>query len=107
MRARREAAKRRQAIDQLRIAGNVSFYAAARLAGQADPAEARLSVLTVATELERVAGALRKLAAMPPAQRRPVTAGLVADGMSLSQAGELLGVSKAMVLKDLRAAPGR
>lgn len=103
MRARRLEDRRRQCVTELTVASAVAGYAAARLA-DCGPVEARMSALQAAQGLEDAARALRKLAAMPPAQRRPVSAALTADGMSLGQVAALLGVSKALVVKDVRAA---
>lgn len=103
MRARRLAERRRQAVAQLRVGAAACSYAARQLGDGLSPCEAQMAALVIAAELENVAGALRRLAAMPPAQRRPVTAGLVADGMSQAQAAHLLGVSTTCVQKDLRA----
>ncbi len=103
MRALRLAERRREAVTQLRTAEATAAYAARQLGNGLSPREAQVAALVVAAELENVARGLRRLAAMPAAQRRPVTAALVEDGMSQKQAGLLLGVSTTCVQKDLRA----
>ena len=66
----REAERRRQAVNTLRIAEAMCGYGAEQLANGLAPAEARGACVELAGELSDVATALRRAAMLRPAQRR-------------------------------------
>ena len=98
-----EAARRRSAVNLLRIMACTCDYASERLSNGASPAEAAETVVFVTGELAAVAAALRKLERLSPAQRQARAAQLTALGMSREEVGRRLGVSAKSVRKYLRA----
>ena len=99
-----EAARRRSAVNLLRIMACTCDYASERLSNGADPREAAETMEFTIGELAEVAAALRRLERLSPAQRRVRAAQLTRLGMSREEVGRRLGVSTKTVRNYLRAA---
>lgn len=93
----REAARRRSAVNLLRIMACTCDYASERLSNGASPAEAAETVVFVSGELSSVAEALRRLTRMSPAERRVRAVQLTQLGMSQAEIAARLGVSERAV----------
>ena len=102
----REAARRRQAVTELRVAASTAAYAADQLSNGLGPGEARRAALFAAGELAAVAGALRRAVRLSPAERRVLAVRLDALGMTRHQIGERIGVSERAVWTYLRPGSG-
>ncbi len=101
-----EAARRRSAVNLLRIMACTCDYASERLANGASPAEAAETMAFVTGELAEVAAALRKLTGLTGlslAERRVRAAQLTRLGMTREEVGRRLGVSAKSVRAYLRA----
>jgi DNA-directed RNA polymerase specialized sigma24 family protein len=98
---RREA--RRQIVNVLRVTASIATYSAAALANGLNPEQAQQAALDTATELERTAAVLRRLAAgrLTTAERRRLVAELAVPGMSQRRIAELVGVTQWTVWNDL------
>ena len=91
--AAREAGRRRQPADVLRIAASMATYAARQLADGLSPEQARRAALETAGELEAVAADLRRLTRLRPADRRVLARQLAGLGMTRAEIAKQLGVS--------------
>lgn len=89
----REAARRREAVNLLRIAECMCRYAASELGNGLGPAEARAAAAEAAGELAMVAESLRRLTRLGPAERRARAVQLAALGWSKHRVAVALGVS--------------
>jgi DNA-binding CsgD family transcriptional regulator len=103
-RAAYEAARRRSAVNLMRIMACTLDYASERLSNGADPREAQETMEFTIGELASVAASLRRLEGLTPAQRRVRAAQLTRLGMSRAEVGRRLGVSAKTVRNYLRAA---
>ena len=93
----REAARRREAVNMLRITEATARYAAVQLSNGIDPGEARATALFVAGELELMAESLRRLTRLGPAERRVLAVQLAGLGWSKRAIAARLGVSERAV----------
>lgn len=98
-----EAARRRSAVNLLRIMACTCDYASERLANGASPAEAAETLAFVTGELAEVAACLHRLERLSPAQRQARAAQLTRLGMNREEVGRRLGVSSKTIRKYLRA----
>jgi DNA-binding CsgD family transcriptional regulator len=92
-RAAREAGRRRQAADELRIAASLAMYAAEQIGNGLTPEAARAAVMDAAGELAAVSVSLRRLARLSARERAALAGHLAALGMSDPQIAARLGVS--------------
>jgi hypothetical protein len=106
-RCAREAARRREAVNVLRIAENTCGYAAGQIGNGAGPGEAREVAVFVAGELELVAEALRRLTRLEPGERRVMAAKLAGLGFGRREIAARLGVSERAVFGYLRHGAGQ
>jgi hypothetical protein len=90
--AGREADRRRQAADELRLAASVCQYGAAQLGNGLEPGQARLVALELAGELEAVAEAVRRLTRVAAGERRVLARQLAQLGWTTGQIARQLGV---------------
>ena len=97
-----EAARRRSAVNLLRITACACDYASERLSNGASPAEAAETVVFVSGEMAEVAEALRRLALVSPAERRVRAVQLAQLGMSREEIAARLGVSERSVRSYLK-----
>jgi hypothetical protein len=88
----REAERRRQAADELRIAAAMALYAAGQIGNGISPEAARAAVVDAAGELALAAVRLRTLARLPARQRAALAASLAAQGMGTQEIATRLGV---------------
>jgi hypothetical protein len=88
----RAAERRREAVTVLAIGEATCRYGAARLADGASPEEARETALFIAGELTAIAGALRRLTRLGPAERRGVARSLANLGTPTKAIAQQLGV---------------
>jgi len=100
----REAARRREAADLLRVAASMCEYAAGQLADGLPPEQARAAALETAGELAVVAEVLRRKVRLGPAERRALAVQLHALGVPRREMGWRLGVSEVSVRHYLRRA---
>jgi DNA-binding NarL/FixJ family response regulator len=96
-RAMREAARRREAAEVLRVAASISSYSAAQLGNGLSPEQARRAVVEVAGELAVVAGQLRRLVRLPARERAAEARRLAALGVGTMEIAARLGVSPTTV----------
>jgi hypothetical protein len=89
----REAGRRREAADALRIGAGMCEYAAGQLADGLAPEQARRAALEAAGELEDLAAALRRLTRLRAADRRTLAGHLAALGLSTREIARQIGVS--------------
>jgi hypothetical protein len=87
----REAARRREAANVLRIGEATCRYGASQIGDGASPAEAREIALFVAGELVAVADALRRLTRLGPAERKVLAKQLAALGVRPRRIAQQLG----------------
>jgi DNA-binding CsgD family transcriptional regulator len=99
-----EAARRRSAVNLMRIMSCTLDYASERLSNGASPAEAAETMEFVTGELAEVAAALHRLERLSPAQRRVRAVRMTQLGMSREEVGRRLGVSTKTIRNYLRAA---
>jgi DNA-binding NarL/FixJ family response regulator len=90
--AGREAGRRREAADLLRIGAGMCQYGAAQLSDGLAPEQARQAALEAAGELQDLAEQLRRLTRLRPADRRALAAELAASGLTTQQIARQLGV---------------
>ncbi|MGH3236330.1 MAG: helix-turn-helix domain-containing protein [Streptosporangiaceae bacterium] len=105
----REAARRREAVDLLRLAAVTVDYTLRELGNGLDPEQARVAAFEAAAELAVVSEELRRLTRLGPAERRTLAMRLLALGMSQREAAARLGVAERTVrswVADRRAARG-
>jgi hypothetical protein len=88
----REAARRREAAEVLRVVAAISGYASAQLGNGLGPEEARQAVAEVAGELAVVAGRLRRLARVPARERAAQARLLAGLGVGTQEIADRLGV---------------
>ena len=93
----RESARRREAVNMLRISAATCTYAASQIGNGTSPDEARATALFVAGELELMAEALRRLTRLDAAGRRVLATQLAALGWTRRQIAARLGVSERAV----------
>jgi predicted transcriptional regulator len=93
----REAARRRQAIDLLRVTEAMISYSATQIGNGLSPEQARQAVVETAGELAEVVVSLRRLARIPARERAVLAVQLAALGMSDPQIAARLGVSRCTV----------
>jgi DNA-binding CsgD family transcriptional regulator len=91
--AMREAARRRQAVDLLRVTEATVSYAITQLGNGLDRSQARDMAQEVAGELVAAAAALRRLTRLSARERRRVAASLFALGVPTQEVADRLGVS--------------
>ena len=103
----REAARRREAVNLLRIAECMCRYAASELGNGLGPADARAAAAEAAAELAMVAESLRRLTRLGPSERRVRAVQLAAVGWDKRRIATQLGVSDRTVRGYFRAGPGR
>jgi hypothetical protein len=92
-RAAREAARRREAAELLRLVESLAGYAAGQLANGIGRGQARRVGLEAAEELSVAAVALRRLTRLSSAERRAEAARLRGLGYGTQQIADRLGVS--------------
>ena len=102
-RAARQAVRRSELVNLLRISECTVRYAAVQLGNGISPAEARETALFTAGELAVVVEALRRAVRLDPAARRRATLGLAWRGLPKRQIATRLGVSERTVHRDLRS----
>ncbi len=103
----RAAGRRRQAVEELRLAEAVSGYAAGQVANGLSSEEARRAVVEAAAELELIAIGLRRLARLCVEERRALARMLAAHGVTQQRVAVLVGVSERTAGITWRAgAPG-
>ena len=90
----RAAGRRRQAVEELRLAEAVSGYAAGQVANGLSSEEARRAVVEAAAELELIAIGLRRLARLGVEERRALARMLYAHGLTQQRVAVLVGVSE-------------
>jgi hypothetical protein len=90
----RAAGRRRQAVEELRLAEAVSGYAAGQVANGLAPEEARRAVVEAAAELELIAIGLRRLARLGVEERRALARMLHDCGLTQQRVAVLVGVSE-------------
>jgi len=100
----REAARRRRAVGELRIAEAVAGYTAGRVGNGLGPEEARQAVAEAASALHLIAAGLARLARPDVAERRELAAELSAAGLRTREVAAVVGVSPRTVRGYLRAA---
>jgi DNA-binding CsgD family transcriptional regulator len=103
--AGRDADRRRQAADELRLAASLAEYAAGQIGNGLTPGQARRAAVEAAGELEAAAAAVRRLARLRLAERRAVAKLLAAQGMSRVEIARRLGVSDRAVYYYVRGRP--
>ncbi len=106
----RKAARRRQAATILQIAEATCRYAAGQIGSdRIGPAEAQQTALYVASELEQVADALRRLTRLDGPERRALAVELNQAGWGTKRIAAAVGVSERAVRYYVsgRACPGR
>ena len=74
------AARRREAVNLLKMAGTTCDYAVRQLSDGIAPEEARLTALFMAGELARTGAALRRLTRPEPGGPQPLAGG-IAEGI--------------------------
>ena len=95
--AAREAARRREAVDLLRLAAVTVDYTLRELANGLNPEQARVAAIEAAAELSVVSEELRRLTRLGPAERRTLALQLTSLGMTQREAAARLGVSERTV----------
>ena len=90
----RQAGRRRQAVDELRLAEATAGYAAGQVGNGLTPEQARRAVVEAAAELELAAAALRRLARLELAERRALAVELAALGVPTKRIAATVGVSE-------------
>lgn len=103
----RAAARRREAVTLLNVAGGTIHYCVRQLGNGIGPEEARLVAAEAAEELAVVARELRRLTRLGPAERRVLARQLVALGMTRHEAAVRLGLSDSAVRSYLRQGSSR
>jgi hypothetical protein len=103
-RCAREAARRREAVNVLRIVECTARYGASQLANGIGPGEAREVAVFVAGELELVAEALRRLTRLEAGERRVMAVKLAGLGFGRREIAARLGVSERAVFGYLHGA---
>lgn len=98
----RAAVRRRDAVTMLRVAEAACGTAAGQLGDGLGPVQARRVAVETAAELSTVAAALRRLAALRPAERRALAVRLSSLGMSRREVAAWVGVSERTVWDYLR-----
>lgn len=76
----REAGRRREALNVLRIIEATARYAATQMNGGLSPGLARAAALEAAAEMEMAAVALRRCVQLRPAERRALARSLAGGG---------------------------
>jgi hypothetical protein len=89
----REAQRRREAVDLLRLAECGVRYAISELSNGTGPAEARAVAVEMAGELSMIAASLRRLTRLSGPERRSLARQLAADGVPTGRIAAQLGVS--------------
>jgi hypothetical protein len=89
----RAAARRRQAVDLLRLTEAMVGYSAGQLGNGLNPEQARQAVMETAGELAVAAAALRRLARLPARERAALARLWAAQGMGTQEIADRLGVS--------------
>ena len=98
----RGAARRREAIDVLRLAAAVAGYAAGQVADGLSPVEAQCATWQAAEELTEIVVRLRRLGQVDPAGRRGLARELAGVGVPLREVADRLGVTPGTVRGYLR-----
>lgn len=93
----REAARRREALNLLRLAAVTVDYTLRELGNGLDPEQARVAAIEAAAELSAVSEELRRLTRLGPAERRTLARQLTSLGMTQREAAARLGVSERTV----------
>jgi hypothetical protein len=97
MRRAAEAARRREAVTELRVAEATIAYTAAQLSNGLSPEQAREAMVELAGELAVLAGALRHLARLSPAERVALARLWTGQGQSRVEVARRLGCSERTV----------